>query len=116
MPCNRKCKCMTIPIQMTLWCFDVLKFLQYHDPDVFYFRIEEIILAKAKLAELEKIVFLDLNIDEKKKDGFKLKDCRCIFKQLDEIMNNLSCYSLPLYKVWNTIRLHPQWFSYVNTE
>ena len=111
---NKKCECLTKGIKIALWCFDEsLDILKKYDDKVFYFHMDMISMTKIKLIELEKIIFVDLDLGNKRGKGFKLRDCRCVFKYLDAVMNNICKYSVPFSNVWKVMRIHPQWLYYV---
>ncbi len=111
---DKKCKHISKAIKIALWCFDEsLDILKKYDDKVFYFHMDMISMSKVKLVELEKIIFIDLKLGSKQGTGFKLKDCRCVFKYLDAVMNNICKYSVPFSNVWKVMRIHPQWLYYV---
>lgn len=119
MPCQKcteyeKCNCFSLTMKIAIWCFDDwLKCLEKYDSENFFFHIEKIALWKIKLLELEAIVFRDLN-DSGQKGKFRLNDNRIIFKQIDEVMWDISRYSIPFKNIWRIIRFHRQWLRFVD--
>jgi len=111
---EKKSDCLSKAIKIALWCFDEsLDVLKKYDDKIFYFHMDMISMTKVKRVEWEKIIFVDLELGRKKGTGFTLKDCRCVFKYLDAVMNNICNYSIPFSNVWKIIRIHPQWLFYV---
>ena len=101
-------------IKIVIWCFDeVINILKKHDDSIFYHHWNVVTLTKDKMIELEKIIFIDLKLKESDKKSFKLKDCRCVFKQMDAVMNNLANYSVSFKNIWNKKRNNKQWLGYV---
>ena len=101
-------------IKIVIWCFDeVINILKKHDDSIFYHHWDVVALTKDKMIELEKIIFIDLKLKEGDKKRFKLKDCRCVFKQMDATMNNLAGYSVSFKNIWDKKRNNKQWLYYV---